>query len=175
MSETDTSQSRTENRSRLIGALREGVGLVQMVFFKEIRALLKKNHLDMDDEKQLMLAGAITNELFGTPNPEPRFVAFRQEHQSIIEKEMGGLAAQLPHLRTYLTDALRVQALCDNQEGLEDPGVLRAAEALGLLVKDRNLPLPSAFMTLVRGLGEQYQLIIAPDMISPEDDTSLLH
>ncbi|MEJ2058001.1 MAG: hypothetical protein P8X39_09220 [Desulfofustis sp.] len=175
MSESDTNRPQTEKRSRLIRALREGVSLVQMVFFKEIRTLLNQNHPDMDDEKQLMLAGAITNELFGTPNPEPRFVSFRQEHQAIIEEEMSGLAANLPHLCSCLTDALRVQALCDNQEGLEDPGVLRAAEALGLLVKERNLPLPSAFMTLVRGLGEQYQLIIAPAQISPEDDRSMVH
>jgi len=30
-------------------------------------------------------------------------------------------------------------------------------------------------MTLVRGLGEQYQLVVAPVQISPEDDQSLLH
>ena len=175
MSEPGKKRVQTEKQSRLIGALREGVGLVQMVFFKEIRALLKKDHPDLDDKKQLMLAGAITNELFGTPNPEPRFVSFRQEHQALIEEVMSGLATNLPHLCPYLTDALRVQALCDSQEGIEDPGVLQAAEALGLLVKERNLPLPSGFMTLVRGLGEHYQLIIAPVQISPEEDRSLLH
>lgn len=169
------SEQMAEKQSRLIGALREGVGLVQMIFFKEIRSLLKNNYPDMEDKKQLMLAGAITNELFGTPNPEPQFVAFRQENQAVIEDELNGLARNLPQLCPYLTDALRVQALCDNQEGIEDPGVLQAAEAFGLLVKERNLPLPSAFMTLVRGLGEQYQLIIAPVQISPEDDKSLLH
>ena len=68
-----------------------------------------------------------------------------------------------------------MQTLCDNQEGVEDPGVLQAAEALGVLAKDRNLPLPSAFMTLVRGLGEQYQLVVAPVQISAEEDQSLLH
>jgi len=81
----------------------------------------------------------------------------------------------LPQLCLYITDALRVQTLCDKQEGIEDPGVLQTAESLGMLVKDRNIPLPSAFMTLVRGLGEQYQLIIAPVQISPEDDQSLAH
>lgn len=169
------SEKQTEKQSRLIGTLREGVSLVQMVFFKEVRTLLTKNNPDLDSKSHLMLAGAITNELFGTPNPEPRFVAFRQKHRALIEEEMNGVAASLPHLRTCITDALRVQTLCDNQEGIEDPGVLQAAEALGLLVKERNLPLPSSFMTLVRGLGEQYQLIIAPAQISPEDDQNLLH
>ena len=164
-----------QNQSKLIGALREGVALVEMVFFKEVKGLLEKKYPDKDLSSHLMLAGAITNELFGTPNPEEKFVAFRRENREVIEEEMGGLAENLPHLRNALTDALRVQALCDKQEGVEDPGVLQASEALGILVKDRNLPLPSAFMTLVRGLGEQYQLVVAPVKISPEEDQSLLH
>ena len=169
------SAEQTDRQSRLVGALREGVSLVQMVFFKEVRTELEKSRPELDSKSRLMLAGAITNELFGTPNPEPKFVAFRNERRELIEEELNGLAQSLPHLRSYLTDALRVQALCDAQEGIDDPGVLQAAEALGLLVKERNLPLPSSFMTLVRGLGEQYQLIIAPVHISPEDDRSLRH
>ena len=169
------SEQTTEKQSRLLGVLREGVALVQMVFFKEIKGILEKKQPDKDLSSYLMLAGAITNELFGTPNPEQKFVAFRQENRVLIEKEMGGLAESLPHLRNALTDALRVQTLCDSQEGIEDPGVLQTAETLGILVKDRNLPLPSAFMTLVRGLGEQYQLVVAPVQISPEEDQSLLH
>ena len=169
------SEQSTIEQSKLVGALREGVALVQMVFFKEIKAILEKKHLDKDLSSYLMLAGAITNELFGTPNPEEKFVAFRQENRGLIEEEMSGLAENLPHLRNSLTDALRIQTLCDSQEGIDDSGVLQKAEALGVLVKDRNLPLPSAFMTLVRGLGEQYQLVVAPVQISPEEDQSLLH
>lgn len=165
----------TANKSRLVGALREGVALVQMVFFKEIKGLLDKKYPDEETTSHLMLAGAITNELFGTPNPEPQFIEYRREHRTQIEDELAGLADSLPHLRTYLTDALRVQALCDDQEGIEDPGVLQAADTLGILVEERQLPLPSAFMTLVRGLGEQYELIVAPVQISPEEDQSLLH
>ena len=169
------SEQTTEKKSKLIGALREGVALVQMVFFKEIKAVLEEKHPDKDLSSHLMLAGAITNELFGTPNPEDKFVAFRQENRELIEQEMSGLAESLPHLRNSLTDALRVQTLCDNQDGVEDPGVLQTAEALGVLVTERNLPLPSSFMTLVRGLGEQYQLVVAPVQITPEEDQSLLH
>ncbi len=168
-------EQRTEKQSRLISALREGVSLVQMVFYKEVKELLVKNHPDKDVKILLMLAGAITNELFGTPNPEPKFVAFRQQHRALIEEEMSRLAVNLSHLRTYITDALRVQTLCDNQEGMDDSGALKTAEALRILVTERSLPLPSTFMTVVRGLGEQYQLIIAPVQISPEEDQSLLH
>lgn len=167
------SKQPSEQQSRLIGVLREGVSLVQMVFYKEVKDLLVKHYPEKDIKTLLMLAGAMTNELFGTPNPNPKFVAFRQEHRTLIEDELGSLTANLPQLCPYVTDALRVQTLCDNQEGTEDPGVLQTAESLGILVTDRNVPLPSAFMTLVRGLGEQYQLIIAPVKISPEDDQSL--
>ena len=165
----------TEKQSRLISALREGVSLVQMVFYKEVKELLVKNHPHKDVKTLLMLAGAITNELFGTPNPEPKFVAFRQQHRTLIEEELSGLAVNLSHLRNYITDALRVQTMWDNQGGMDDRGTLKTAEALAVLVTERNLPLPSTFMTAVRGLGEQYQLIIAPLQISPEDDQSLLH
>jgi len=165
----------SEKQSRLIGVLREGVSLVQMVFYKEVKELLVEHHPEKDIKTLLMLAGAITNELFGTPNPDPAFVAFRQEHRALIEEELAGLADNLPQLRPSITDALRVQTLCDSQEGIEDAGVLHTAESLGILLQDRTLPLPSAFMTLVRGLGEKYQLIIAPVQISPEDDQSLAH
>ena len=169
------SEQPAQNQSKLIGALREGVALVEMVFFKELKGMLETKYPDRELSTHLMLAGAITNELFGTPNPEEKFVAFRRENRDLIEEEMSALATTFPHLLGALTDALRVQALCDNQEGVEDPGLLQAAEALGILVKERNLPLPSAFMTLVRGLGEQYQLVVAPVQISPEEDQSLLH
>lgn len=169
------SKQPTEKQSRLIAVLREGVSLVQMVFYKEVKDLLVKNHPKKDIKTLLMLAGTITNELFGTPNPDQKFVAFRQEHRTLIEEELAGLAENLSQLCPYITDALRVQTICDNQEGNDDTGVLQTAEALGMLVKDRNVPLPSAFMTLVRGLGEQYQLIMAPVQISPEDDQSLAH
>lgn len=169
------SEQPTEKQSQLIGVLREGVSLVQMVFYKEVKDLLVSHYPDEDIKKLLMLAGAITNEVFGTPNPDPKFVAFRQEHRVLIEEELGGLATNLPQLCPYVTDALRVQTLCDKQESIEDPGVLQTAESLGILVNDRNVPLPSAFMTLVRGLGEQYQLIVAPVQISPEDDQSLVN
>lgn len=165
-----------EKKLQLVGALRQGVAVVQMVFFKELRALIGQNHHDKEPSEQLKLTGAITNELFGTPNQEPHFVQFREEHKTVIEQELLGLAAHLPHLRRYLTDALRIQTLCDSHEGDGDnTGVLDAADRRGILLKERDIPLPSVFMTLVRGLGEQYQLIIPPVQISTEDDSTLVH
>lgn len=169
------SNSSSEKQSKLIAALREGISVIQMVIFKEVKESMAERHTDRDPTELLMLAGAITNELFGTPNPEPKFVQFREQHQVLIESELGGLAKQLPHLKGCLTDALRTQVLCDKQEGVTEPGVLQTADSLGLLLKEKNIPLPSAFMSLVRGLGEQHGLIIAPVNISPEDDQSLVH
>lgn len=162
-------------KSQLIGALREGISVVQMVLYKEIKALLTSHDPERDAATTAKLAAAITNELFGTPNPDPTFVRFREQHQRLMEEELAGLTEHLPQIKGYLTDALRVQVICDDQEGAHDPGVLQTADSLGLLLKERNIPLPSAFMTLVRGLGEEHGLIIAPVPISDEDDRSLVH
>ena len=122
-----------------------------------------------------MLSGAITNELFGTPNLEDRFVRFRDEHNKTIEKEMSRIHKSLPHLRPYLTDALRVQTLCDKHEGIDNTQVLEIADRLGILITDRDIPLPSSFMTYVRGLGEQHNLIIPPVQLTDEDDSAMIH
>jgi hypothetical protein len=162
-------------QSKLVAVLREGVAVVQMVFFKELKTHIEKNYPQVDEARRSMLTGAITNELFGTPNPDPKFKQFCQENKAVIEQEMLGLAANLPELRRYITDALRVQVLCDNHEGKDSAEILTYADKLGILLRERDIPLPSTFMTLVRGLGELHQLIIAPVWISPEEDQSLVH
>jgi len=164
-----------QRKSQTVAALRQGVAVVQMVFFKELRAQVGKRYPDLDPTAQAMLTGAVTNELFGTANMEQRFVQFREDHRSSIEQELSDISNNLAHLNKYLTDALRVQTLCDSHEGIDNTDVLEAADKLGILLKDRDIPLPSVFMTFVRGLGEQYQLITPPMQISPEDDSALIH
>lgn len=164
-------------QSQLVAVLREGVAIVQMIFFKELRTALHERYYgDMDKMDISRLAGAVTNELFGTPNPEPEFVQFQQEHRATIEQEMLRLATELPQLRRYVTDALRIQALCDSQEGVESDDTLLIADKLGILLRDREIPLPSVFMTMVREVGKEHELIIPPTpTISAEDDTNLTH
>lgn len=164
-----------QKKSQIVAALREGVAVVQMVFFKELRIQVGKRYPEMEQQLQLMLTGAITNELFGTPNMETRFVQFRENNKAIIEQELLGLAVNMAQLRRYITDALRAQTLCDSYEGVDDTGVLEAADKIGILLKERDIPLPSVFMTFVRGLGEQYDLIIPPVQISAEDDSAMIH
>lgn len=164
----------SQKKSQLVAALREGVAVIQMVFFKELKSIINKNHPAMDARSQAMLTGAVTNELFGTPNPESEFELFRNKHQAEIEQQLLGLPENLPMLRNYITDALRIQTLCDSQDGKENTEILLSADKKGILIKDRDIPLPSVFITLARGLGEQYRLVIPPSQTTPEDD-ALIH
>ncbi len=164
-----------EKQSQLITALREGVSVVQMILFKEIRHELGQRYSDRGTAFCSMLSGAIVNEVFGTLNPEKRFVAFRSDNNALIEQELLGLKNAFNQLLPALTDALRIQSLCDSQEGINGTQVLSRAHEIGLLVVEREVPMPSSFMTLVRELGEQHNLIIAPVQITPEEDQEMVH
>ncbi len=161
-----------EKKSQLIASLREGIAVVQMVLFKEMKArLTKKQPL----KNHSMLAGSITNEVFGNQNQEKKFVAFRQENLGNIELELLNLSADLPKFCENITDALRIQTLCDHQEGEDSSGTLIRAKELDILIEERETPLPSTFMTIVRLLGEEHNLIIPPVQITSEQDNSIMH
>lgn len=164
-----------QKSSRLISVLREGVGVIQMIFFKELRDSIQKRNPNMESQYLSMLTGAITNEIFGTRNPEDRFVEFFKKNRGTIEQELFGLQENLTALLPHLSDGLRIQTLCDHQEGQKDDTVLLQAQKLGLLLEDREIPLPSSFMQSVRKLGEAYNLIIPPMEISEEEDQSIVH
>jgi len=165
--------------SRLIPVLREAICVVQMVLFKELRSLLAQKYPERDALSVAMLTGAVTNELFGSLNMEEKFQDFRRRNRAAIEQELLGLATELPGLAAPLTDALRMQALCDqvmdeNKEERNEKLLTQAAE-IGLLIKEREMPLPSTFMTMARALGDEHHLIIAPMETSQENDTGLAH
>ena len=169
--ETKTS----EKNSQLIQSLREGVSIVQMALFKEVRTNLLKSRPDLDKTKLAMLAGSITNEVFGTQNPEEKFVRFTKENWGIIEQELLKIKEELAPLCTLLTDALRIQTLCDHQEGSDSSATLLRAKELDFLIEERDIPLPSSFMTSVRELGKLYNLLVPSVQISPEQDDSMVH
>jgi len=164
-----------EKKPQIITALREGVGLVQMVLFKEIKAELIKSQPSKDPTFLSMLAGSMTNEVFATRNPAEKFVLFRKENRAKIEQGLLSLGTEMPQLCAKITDALRIQTLCDHQEGEDSSAVLVKAKELGILVEKREIPLPSTFMTSVRLLGEEHNLIIPPVQITPEQDQSIVH
>lgn len=162
-----------EKQSQLVQSLREGIGVVQMVIFKELRDSFVEKYPERDVKNRAMLVGAIINQLFGMENPEERFQQFNRDNKATIEQELLGMKENHPHLLKSITDALRVQVLCDSQEGEDSTQVLLQANELGLLLKERETPLPSTFMTLIRRLGEKHGLTIAPQQITPEEDSLL--
>lgn len=161
--------------SQLVQSLREAVSLVQMILFKEVRSNIEKTQQDIDKTEQSMLAGAIVNDVFGTPNPETRFQKFREKNWGVIEQELLSLHVNCSFLCRHITDALRIQTLCDDQEGEDSSLTLIKAKEYGYLLEDREVPLPSTFMSVIRELGKKYGLIVPPVQVSPEDDQSLIH
>jgi len=164
-----------EKKSNLIASLREGIAVVQMILFKELKEKLTKD-LPLKEQKFLsMLAGSITNEVFATQNPEKTFTVFRDDNRGFIEQELLNMRADMPTLCEKITDALRIQTLCDHQEGKDSSKTLIRAKGFGFLVEERETPLPSIFMTTVRLLGEEHSLIIPPVQITPEQDHSIVN
>jgi hypothetical protein len=143
-----------EYEKRLIPILREGIHLVKMFLYKELRQGLSEKYADRERVFVGRLTGAIINELFGTPNREEPFLTFNHENEAIINDELKTLAADYPELKIPLTDALRVQFICDSQEDGENVAILNQASELGVLLVERDFPLPDHFMNLARSLGE---------------------
>ena len=146
--------------SKLIPVLREGVQIIKMIFFKELKTHLTRTHPERSADEIVMLAGALINELFGTPNDQEPYAAFVSRNRPVIEKQMAAIATDFENMKIPLTDALRVQFLCDDLEGIparED--ILKQAKALDILIVDREIPLPKTFMQLTRRLGAAYHLL----------------
>lgn len=148
-----------EIESKLVPVLREGVQLVKMVFFKQLKAHLSRKHREMDEQVVSRLTGAVVNDLFGTPSSEEPFKTFASENADLIQGTLGGIASEQPDLLPALTDALRVQFLCDSREGVDSRALLARAKALKILLVDRDIPLPKNFMVFVRRLGVDHNLL----------------
>ncbi len=147
-----------EVEKEFIPSLREGVDVVRMIFFRGMKDYLAEEYPDQDEDYPGMCAGAIMNELFGTPNPEKEFADFAADNREMIERELKGVSYRFPELCMPLTDALRMHFLCNEQEGIigDHEAVLRRARAIGVLQEDREVPLPNGFMELVGRLGKAY-------------------
>ena len=164
-----------ENRSQLLPILRECVDVVQMILFKTFRARIALQFPDSDRNFTSMLAGAMLAALFGNANSDERFTTFQQKNRASIEQLLIELPDILNDLRGPLTDALRIQVLCDHQEGHDSSRLLLNAHSLGILIEDRPVPLPSSFVSMVRLLGEQHGLISPPSPQPPADQGSTIH
>lgn len=151
-----------ELTNRLIPQMREGVEVVKMIIFKKLREHLAVNHPEQDGIFLARLTGAMVNNLFGPPNDQEPFATFARENQDLIEAELKLLAKTMPEMLIPLTDALRMQTLCDLQEGEDSSSLLERARDLDLLLSNRDLPLPHTFMEMVRKLGAAFGLILPP-------------
>ena len=146
--------------SKLIPILREGVEIVKMISFKKLKGALAKEHPDWEPAFLAKLAGALVNAIFGAQVQEEPFAVFARNHADLIAQEQARIGIMLDELRIPLTDALRIQALCDHQEGMDSTATLQEAQKTGILLADRDLPLPHSFIELVRKLGSAFGLLL---------------
>ncbi len=142
-----------EVESKLVPAMREGVELVKLILFKKLKPAYESKYPERDAAFAGMLTGAVINELFGTPNSQERFAAFCAEHKSLIQTELKNISTKCEDLKIPLTDALRMQFLCDSREGIDSEYILKQASRLDILILERDVPLPKTFLNLVRQLG----------------------
>jgi hypothetical protein len=157
--------------SKLIPVMREAILTVQMVLYRVLKENLAGRFADWSPEEQGRLAGAVVNNLFGTEAVDPEIAVFARNHRDLVSDELGGVSEHCKELIPFLTDALRMQAICDNQEGIHSLGSLLMAKELGILREDRALPLPSTFMLSVRNLAGVHG-IIEPQKAAPPPEES---
>ena len=143
--------------TQLVPTLREGVDVIKMVLFKELKSLLLTAERDSVNVNHL--TGAVVNALFNATYPEAAGQCFTQVDRDAVEKIFQMISKELDHLRIPLTDALRIQFLCDSHEGIDSTAVLERAEKQGLLIVEREVPLPGAFMSIVRSFGRAYGVL----------------
>ena len=151
-----------EVESKLVPILREGVEVVKMIFFKELQGYLAARFPDKEKGYLNRLAGAVINELFGTPNQDEAFVDFVRQEQEVIKEVLHEVGDGLEKMRIPLTDALRTMVLCDHQEGADNSALLDRARECGILLADRDLPMPNSFIELVRRLGNSLGVLTPP-------------
>lgn len=150
--------------SKVIPVMREAVVTVQLVLFGQLKEKLANNFSDWSPDQYRRLIGCIVNDLFGTSPDDKESIEFAREHFDIIEKELWKIAENVPDMLPFLTDALRMQTLCDHEEGVNSLPTLLRAKAVGILQEERTIPMPSTFMLAVRQLGSKYNLLKPMEM-----------
>lgn len=152
---------------KLVPILRQGIQVIKMVLFAELKPTLAADHENLDANGIGMLAGAVVNRLFGVQNMEEPYAAFENENRHLIDSEVEAIHKRFDHLRIPLTDALRIQFLCDGHEGIDSSSVLEKANALKILVLEREVPMPGAFMSIARSFGMAYKILDPPPKKQP--------
>ena len=169
MSGSATESGRPLVDNKVIPVMREAIVMVQILLFKRLRQSIHDRYIDRPATEQSQLAGAVINNLFGAVPTDAAVAAFAAANRELVERELRQLAATCAPLAPLLTDALRMQTICDNQEGIHSIPSLLMAKALGILQEERELPLPSTFMLQVRRLAAEQGLVepMAPPAEEP--------
>ncbi|NOX25574.1 MAG: hypothetical protein GXP59_05575 [Deltaproteobacteria bacterium] len=155
-------EQKTTDDSKLIPVLREGIECVKMIFFRNLQTMLAAKFPGRDKMYRNKLAGAVINRYFGMFNPDPAFADFARQEEAVIDEVLLTVASELAALRIPLTDALRTMVICDHQEGVENSAVLARAKEYGILLADRDLPMPNRFIELVRRLSSAKGMVTEP-------------
>lgn len=145
--------------SRIVPVMREAVAAVQLVLFAALKKDFALRYAEWPPADILRLAGCVVGDLFASPPADPESARFANERRELVEAELRRLPGSCGDLLPVLTDALRMQILCDHEEGINSLPTLLRARALGLLLEERPLPLPSTFMLSARSLGVEHGLL----------------
>ncbi len=151
---------------QLVPTLREGIDVIKIVLYRELKRLLLLRH--RDPVYANTLTGAVVNDLFGIMHSGTAFESFNQANQEAVEKTFQIICTELDHLKIPLTDALRIQFLCDSHEGMDSTAVLQKAMKRKLLIVERDLPLPGAFMNIARSFGRSYGILDSQPLTAPD-------
>ena len=156
---TESAQEAQAFDSKLLPILREALDVVRMILFKELKDYFLAAHPDRAAEAGRLAAGVL-NELFGVENPDPAYTAFVVDNRAMLDAAIADFPSRFERLLIPLTDALRMQFLCDSREGIdENSAFLARAKERGLLLAGRDLPLPHRFLDLVRRMGAAHGLV----------------
>ncbi len=144
---------------QIVPTLREGIDIIKMVLFRELKPLLQSHYPDQAPDYANLLTGAVINHLFGVSLVGEVVENFAQQNQEALETATGLVATDLDHLKIPITDALRIQFLCDSHEGIDSTSVLKRAQQKNILIAERDAPMPGAFMNIVRTFGRAYGIL----------------
>lgn len=149
--------------NRLLPILQECIEITKMVLFRKFKAFSGQRQPEQPAAFHAQLAGAVLNDLFASPPdlPEP-VAAFMTANRQLISQEQQAFASEQPEMRIVLTDTLRMQTICDLMAGQPDPGILQRAEGTGILLSEREMPLPNSFIDMARRLGKANGLLTPP-------------
>lgn len=148
---------------RLLPILQEGIEITKMVLYRKLRDFVAPRLPAQPTAFHGLLAGAVVNDLFGPPPGLPETAAaFMGKNSELIAQERQAFASELPEMKIVITDTLRIQTICDLLAGLPDPGILQKAESAGILLSEREMPLPHTFIDMARRLGKAHGLLTPP-------------